>query len=275
MRFHTDAYFQIGQAHINAGKPCQDYATSSWTPDSACAVVSDGCSSGGRTDIGSRVVALTTDRVLRHIGGNLDPQVISNLRVAPMEDAQFAMGLARADLLATCLYAVADQQGALIHVEGDGVIAAKRRDGTVLATKFEWGENTPFYPAYSETDLEAFRKIHAGVALTSTTVIRGPDGAVLATIPDAHALEESMRGITTRLSSEELSETRLIAVFSDGASQIDGVPWDEAVFEFLAMKNFKGDFAKRRMIRGLKDMRSRGKGPMDDVSCAVICVEED
>jgi hypothetical protein len=40
--------------------PCQDYALSGVTRHLAYAVVADGCSSGGKTDIGARVLALAT-----------------------------------------------------------------------------------------------------------------------------------------------------------------------------------------------------------------------
>ena len=38
----------------------------------------------------------------------------------------------------------------------------------------------------------------------------------------------------------------------------------------MSFKNTTGAFAKRRMVRGLKNMDKLGKDPMDDISYAVI-----
>ena len=65
IKLHTDHYFHIGDTHLTAGKPCQDYAISSVDNNAAFAVVSDGCSTGGDTDIGSRIIALSTITALR------------------------------------------------------------------------------------------------------------------------------------------------------------------------------------------------------------------
>jgi len=57
-------------------------------------------------------------------------------------------------------------------------------------------------------------------------------------------------------------------------TQIDGVDWKDAVVQFLAFKNTAGEFAKRRMIRGIKDANKKGRGPFDDISYAVIGVQQ-
>lgn len=65
MDYKTNHAFHIGAQHLSLGKPCQDYAVSGSINDTtAYAIVSDGCSSGGETDIGARIVALATKRAL-------------------------------------------------------------------------------------------------------------------------------------------------------------------------------------------------------------------
>ena len=65
MRFHADCSFHIGAQHLRLGLPNQDYALAGNLDDRAYVVVSDGCSSGGRTDIGARLVSLAAARALR------------------------------------------------------------------------------------------------------------------------------------------------------------------------------------------------------------------
>ncbi len=64
MKFHTDHHFIIGHGHLADGKPCQDYTLSGLVGGGAYAVVSDGCSSAGQTDIGSRIIAITTGNAI-------------------------------------------------------------------------------------------------------------------------------------------------------------------------------------------------------------------
>src|SRR6266852_5492723 len=64
--YKADHSFRIGDQHLRSGMPCQDYALSGVTPSRAYAVVSDGCSSGGRTEIGSAITSLITANLMIH-----------------------------------------------------------------------------------------------------------------------------------------------------------------------------------------------------------------
>ena len=64
-RYTTDSVFAIGASHVATGKACQDYTLSRASDTYAYAIVSDGCSSGGMTDVGARVLALATATAIR------------------------------------------------------------------------------------------------------------------------------------------------------------------------------------------------------------------
>lgn len=88
-----------------------------------------------------------------------------------------------------------------------------------------------------------------------------------------YSLSRGVHGITISISRDDLeNEIDFIAVFSDGVTQIEGIDWKEAVKIFMAFKNTTGEFLKRRVIRGIKGFQKDGKGPFDDVSCAVVHV---
>lgn len=259
MRFYTDSYFAIGAAHASAGLPCQDYTLSANSGDSAYAVVSDGCSTGGRTDIGARVVALATVRY---------PGQDHNLWL--MGEAQEALGLAQSDLLATCLLASARPAAGFLRMQGDGVVALKLTNGQIVMHRLDWNNNTPFYPAYlmdRESEI-AFFRAHGGPhedALTIETVLEDGSHCYM------KSATEGSHGILFQFNTVDVE---FAALFSDGVTQIDGVDWKDAVREFLNFKNLTGEFVKRRAMRALKDMRDRGRGPVDDFSMAVIRVEK-
>src|SRR3990167_9350088 len=108
MLFETDSYFHIGHAHLNAGKPCQDYALAATYGVAAYAIVADGCSTGGKTDVGARIVALATAKTLKQCGTRFlaDPPRAAATGIAlrqrfTITGIQEIVGLAQADMHST------------------------------------------------------------------------------------------------------------------------------------------------------------------------------
>ncbi len=280
----TDHYFHIGSAHLTSGKPCQDYAISDVYEKMAFAIVSDGCSTGRHTDVGSRLLSLSTASAIRDhwitrrkIDVMKSPAEIGVGQSIVLAGMQDTLGLITEDMLATCVYAYISPKGGIIHIEGDGVVAIKYRDGRSLMSNFEWLDNKPYYPAYKNGNLQNFINAQGGKLslqrLREEVWMIDPDGEGIPFDLKEHSLSRGIRGITFEINRKELEEkVEFVAVFSDGVTQIDGVDWKDAVENFLAFKNTTGAFAKRRMIRGVKDSQKKGKGPFDDISYAVVRV---
>ncbi len=276
MRFHTDHYFHIGATHYTSGKPCQDYAMSVAALNSAYAVVSDGCSTGGNTDIGARIVTLATLRALERWHG--DRNYIQGAQLESMKSAQEVLGLRADDMLATCVYALVDQDGVQICIQGDGVAAIKFRDGEMDMFRIDWNRNAPLYPAYHFTvgSRALISGIHGGDEHSAFMTLTD----CMYSVPEIQhekkiPFSEAQHGYTLDLKPSELEEIEFIAVFSDGVTQVENVDWRDAVKDFMAFKSTTGEFAKRRMIRGIKDFQKLGKGPLDDIAYAVIRVEQE
>ena len=163
IQLFTDHYFHIGKSHLTGGKPCQDYAISQVSNLAGFAIVCDGCSSGRHTDIGSRILALATLNALKEYWqvnqpfniGNALPEIRLNQKIR-MAAARDLLGLTQKDMLATCLYAFMSNQGGLIHLQGDGVIALKFSDQLIQMSRFDWNNNMPYYPAYENGQLQSF-----------------------------------------------------------------------------------------------------------------------
>lgn len=275
MKFTTDSHFLIGHAHFNAGKPCQDYALSGIHQDAAYAVVADGCSTGGLTDVGSRILALATVRALRSwtdFPNSFGPGEVSMARRDGVSQARFTLGLDRSDMLATCIYAYFTPKGGFIHLEGDGVIAIMYRNGEIKMSRYDWMDNTPYYPAYLG-NLDGFIQAHKGdlqaKRLTKENWIVS-NGTFEDIGGQEFTLSEGLQGITEEISSDTCAEIEYVAIFTDGITQIAELEWKEAVVEALAFKSTEGEFAKRRLNRMLKDVHKKGHGPIDDISFAVI-----
>lgn len=287
----ADSHFSIGYDHVRSSKPCQDHALSMYIDNMACAVVSDGCSTGGETDMGARVLTFGSIAAIRayharHVNASFLPdtqeygvvtEVGAQQRIV-LGTVRHALGLARDDMLATCGYVFATREGGVLHLVGDGVTAIKMRDGSILMHKYDWGR-APFYPQYREEMGGAgyIREIGDPTLPALSEEVWRYDPESMHCVPEGthqYTVIAGMQGITKSLSKEALCETiDSVAVFTDGVLSVQGVDWKEVVVALLSFKTTEGVFVKRRMTRALKDFLVHGKGPMDDIACGVIHVK--
>ncbi len=284
MKFYTDHYFHIGSAHYASGKPCQDYSLSGANETIACAIISDGCSTGRHTDIGSRILTLSTLQAIRDhskaSGGALDTAIVSitSRQQQIIGTTRLILGLERVDMLATCGYVYITKHGGFVHIQGDGVIGLKYRDGHIKMSRYDWADNTPFYPSYGDGGIENFIGTHGGnldiPRLSCSNIICKTDGSYEEENSQEFSLREGLEGIVLKISEAELSEIEFVAVFSDGITQIEKVDWKDAVTSMFAFKNVNGEFAKRRMMWEIKSLQKNGKSPVDDISYAVVRIEK-
>lgn len=263
----ADSYFCIGKQHANEGKPCQDYAVTEVNGDSAIVVISDGCSTGGKTDIGARVISHTALRAI-HIYGDIKKTAIKQV-LRP--DCCWTLGLKDEDLYATLGVLLYDQKTLQSKLYGDGVVAYKNENGDIYATRYEWIKGVPYYLVYKD---EVFVE---QVCESSANLIscHKEDWIYVARnqaweMPSKEALPASdgIDGFSDEYFNRGNSET--LAIFSDGITQIKDIDWKDAVFEFMNYKSTSGEFVKRRMMKALKTMT-----PMDDIACAAIRITPD
>ncbi len=278
MNFLNDHSFQIGEQHLRQGKPCQDYALSGTLSSNqeAFAIVSDGCSSGDKTDFGSRLVTIATLRALEEPRPQRLGVEIKAARDAYLESYRASLHLNYQDLLATSLFAITNGDGVLISITGDGVIALKYEHALVIEI-YKWQNNTPYYPIYRVSQLDnSFVESHNNTLepFTKKTFVMGSlDSVQRATT--GYTVTEGMKGVEQLLGREhdEYGQLQTLALFSDGAEQVVNVPTETVVENLLAFKSFSGQYAVRRMNRFLQEARGTGRGPLDDIAYAVIHYE--
>lgn len=284
---NADCHFHIGRAHLVNGRPCQDFAMVKNFHGAICAMVADGCSSGGDTDIGARLIALSTAKTLEDSLSKLSDggafgmlaAFLAAERFRIMEKAATLLSLRHEDLLATCSYALATNRGALIHLAGDGVIAKKTVNGKIIASCYSWSRNAPLYPIYAADGYQAFIAAQSGEgaeeAFHEERWEISPDGGQALVSKAVFSLAESLGGVSAIIDGAELSDLEFIVVFTDGVCQIDGFDWREAIVNLMSFKNTTGEFAKRRMIRFVKEAEKIGRGPLDDLAYAVIHIRNE
>jgi len=278
----ADHHFHIGLPHTNSGKPCQDYAVSGELSDVTYAVVSDGCSNAGATDVGSRLVALATVSALRK--STHASEVFDHCR-ATLENMQGALDLDRSDLCATRLYAVLGQNGGYVSVVGDGAVAFKYASGEVRLFVYSWERTEeegsfPYYPAYSMhggSGEASFVKIHGNDPsapwFREEVLCRDPSGVWRSENTRVLSLVQGMKGIVLPVSEFEMEDLSFVALFSDGVSAVSKQSVTETADLFLGFKQLKGEFVKRTSIWAAKDLRKKGLEFTDDLAIAVIAVQ--
>ncbi len=294
LRFESDHYFCIGHTHLTAGKPCQDYAFSGISGQVAVAVVSDGCSTGGETDVGARVIARSTTSVIlknrliiEQPDWKMVPADFHMRQQIHFATAREILGLRTDDLVATCLAVIMTPQSGVVCVQGDGVVVIMYTDGTMDVHRFDWkGKGAdgvevgaPLYPSYEQEGIARFlQEFHGGNILVERPIHQvwhvSVSGEFQECEPITHVFRDVMDGVVIPIDQESLigGSIQCVAVFSDGVTQVDDVDWKDAVLSLLAFKQVAGQFVTRRMMRQVKTWQKTGKGPIDDLACAAVYV---
>ncbi len=279
---NVDAHFVIGGLHIRQNKPCQDHANSGVTEDAAFIVVSDGCSTGGHTDIGARIITSASGVALKeqitNNHHNFQPDSIKERIKELSFNAQALLGLDKKDLQATCLYALVNAQGGLIHVLGDGMVILKYRDENIVFRSFNWQGNMPYYPSYIGVDMEQFITTHRNIEEANKSLVIRESFVLPDTEPTTTEhlvpLEEAIKGYVLHFDRAMLEELDSIILCSDGVesfrSDEGAIETLKVVKEISSFKTSTGDFVKRRLTRLLDTFAKEGIKAFDDVACAAI-----
>jgi hypothetical protein len=269
---HSDAFFRIGSTH----SICQDYAAAGRAAGTVCAFVSDGCSGSPDngepgapfTDFGARFLVRSAFHYLAR-GGDAWP-VYPELILASAEQMINSARLPSSALDATLLMAYPDQNVIRVVQTGDGVIAGRRKDGSLFYESLEFSGNAPRYLSYdlTPTKREAFER--EGQTLTAERGFRGTNGEWLPAdrlvVPTTQA----------RLSEFHLNDWDLVLLFSDGAMSLCtpqglAVPISEVLDQIFDFKGYAGKFISRRCGTFFSRFCvERGWKNTDDFSCAGI-----
>lgn len=268
MKLNVDHAFHIGEQHLRQGKPNQDYALSGALENGLhYGIVSDGCSSGGETDIGARLVSLALKQAL---ASGPSVSIVDRAQVY-LDSMQCTLHLANRDLLATGMLVMGhESQFVSTLVLGDGLVVEQSMHGTLYVHKYEWSDNMPYYLAYALSGRSEFLA-REPVLTEEFWSISGPDDWQYHRTVERSTFEATREG--TKWSHEPPRgpwDLASIAIISDGALQVDNLPWQRVVWELMHFKSTNGRFAARRMNRFLSEAKTRGRGPLDDIAMAVI-----
>jgi len=277
---NADSYFTIGSIH----QVCEDYSLSGGKGDKSFAVMSDGCSGSPRTDFGARFLSLAMEQILGQ-GPRKNLNLLHNDGLALAERmVRNMMDCSQLDfycLDATLGYVLSEEDSFRTFLSGDGVIAARKKNGDKWCAVIEYPSGAPPYMSYSlDKERTAFyMKTTNGCPFTI----------------DIHEQTASLDYKKTTLEDEGMhshvfmfpkDEYDLVMVMSDGATSFQKpvssetsrnfveVSPVEIVDKLLNVKAAKGEFIKRRCKRMLKELYQKGWKHLDDLSVAALHGDE-
>ena len=264
----VDGFFTIARQHL----VCQDYAITAVEPFPLL-ILSDGCSNSRDTDIGSRLLVKSAQKILcstLRTGAFPSYQELGTAILANATQAAECLALRRSALDATLLLAICHDDVVTVMMYGDGYLAAMRNDGSLEYTSVSYADNMPYYLNYwpdEPRQRQYLAESHDGKdTLTITTHSQQPetqladyDAPLVWTFP--------------------ASDYRLVALCSDGVAAFSSletgqvVPVEQMLAGLLTFKTTAGEFVTRRAKRLLKELDKQGIFPADDFSIAVMLWE--
>jgi hypothetical protein len=267
---NSDSFFAIGRTH----QICQDYCITGVKDTLPYAIVSDGCSASKDTDFGSRFLAKSAEHYVysSQVG---DPKFIDlHASIIRSEGIRKSIEMESECLDATLLVAKIEKNNIVVQVSGDGVIAARKKDGTLVIKTIDYKDNAPLYLNYILDPVRRDLLINAyDITKTITSYYCIGDTIDKATMIDPEVITEFLFPI------EDYS---YVAVMSDGVQSFHqiqqtytsktSVPVDVCaiVKGLMDFKGSAGSFVKRRCQKFLKECGENDVYHDDDVSIGVI-----
>jgi hypothetical protein len=286
---HADSYFTIGKTH----RVCQDYAKAGMSDDlaapAAYVVLSDGCSSSPDSDFGARLMVLWGADDLQSYGNTIDLELVAR-SAEPMDGFPVHPHCLDATLLALfqCRdYEDPDERLDGRHLKailaGDGVLAGRRRDGSINYWVVSYrpgpeGQVAPAYPSYLNDEVRLARYLELGHGIT--TISEYLDGELVVASEKIVHPEEFTWDVVL-----DASEFDFVALFSDGVEsfytkddrgRVTRIPVYAVLQQAMAVKGHKGSFVTRRCQRFFERFCPKnGWEHADDFSMAAIWCRED
>lgn len=225
---------------------CQDYAIVS----TGCAVLSDGCSSSPRSEVGAHLAPILAEKYGI-------PEISNHLR------HDFFRNSVCFDTTLVYLREYVDHF--LTTIIGDAIVISCAKSGIDLLDEIEYSENAPHYLSYLmdynrellwRSQYPTNEKILKRTSLKTGNYFFFPRNL---TDPEVNSYDKNTHNAIF-IASDGLKS------FKDSSAQ--PIPLIDVVKEILSIKNYNGQFLQRRMTKMMKDFAAKGIFATDDISIA-------
>lgn len=244
----TNSFYQIGKDH----KVCEDYSICGVQPF-PFAILSDGCSTGKNTDVGSRILVSITKKNIELFTPENYREFIETIVFQSKAIAKI-MGVEKECLLATLTFIATIDNKTYVLMIGDGCFIYKENN-EIKSISHEYKNNYPYYPIYIKSNIDETNK---GLLVKK----------------DIN--QEELPYSTIQLYEFEniewiMASSDGIFSFTNGDELID---FENIKKEMSDIKSFKGEFIERKMKRVTKNFNKDGFYNSDDWSMTGIYLGE-
>jgi hypothetical protein len=268
----ADSVFLKGSSHLN----CEDYAISGTIGDNgAYAIVADGCSSGYRSDIAARMLALIAESIIRS-------ELSELMRMLPDEVNHWFLDYLKMEynysvrymippenMMSTLLIVISLNGKARTLMFGDGAALYHDAMGWHVYN-VSFNRSAPRYPAYlfDHRLEEAYDIEFKDQTVSHMISMMGHD----ATVGTYSVLSPSGRFGAGNEFSLGPSDVDTVIITSDGLGTFEDGQGRavDATSELVKFKSFTGEFIKRRALRFIEAFLKNGVNHYDDLGIAGI-----
>lgn len=258
MLYH-DSFFTIGKAH----QVCEDFAVQGESPIPFI-VICDGCSASAHSDVGARILALTSKHIVEN-ATNWPLNYLSFGQQLIIEALHIVKGMEVTieALDSTVVLAFLHQSALQVYMYGDGALFFKDQAGHLSTLEVSFTHNAPFYLSYwlDKMRQEEYAKCE----------------------PKPLIIKDSVNGSSKPLSFKTslsfnfaLEKFPTVAIASDGVAQCldlvrsEKLPLARVGNDLLDFKKISGDFVKQHCQQVLINYAKQRIFPLDDLSVGVF-----
>lgn len=273
-----DSFSSVGKTHHT----CEDYALSVAHPFPFI-LVCDGCSSSKNTDVGARLLALTTKRQFH---GAMTYEILPGkpdyFGKAIIESSYIIadqLGLNRSALDATLLLAYVES--GLLHFVafGDGYLIIKSKTGHDKFIQLSYKQNAPYYLTVHENpDIQTeWKRVYSENELEAKSYQYFKS---LNPFDAKFGYSDLLWSLPFFTLAFQVDDIEMVMVSSDGIGTFCRgndrmlIPPEDIIDEMMDVKVKNGEFIKRRMKKMLEKHARENTFNLDDVSVAAMIFED-
>lgn len=268
----TDSFFYIGKSHT----VCEDYALHGKN----CIILSDGCSSSKYSDIGSRLLCITANRILNSFISVPFSYDEFGKKVAVCVSEQLRLlDLPMTTMDATLMVAFEFKGLLYLYTYGDGYYQIKFKNKHIQFGTVKFNRNAPYYLSYwlsPQNNIDYIKKYGNGVELITGTYINGTCEMNSEIVDLSFSHDKPLINFPI-----PIDQVEYIMLMSDGVesfqnySALPTIPIkpSDIIEELSCFKNKNGQFITRRVKAALKQFRKDGIEHFDDLSVAGMYID--
>jgi serine/threonine protein phosphatase PrpC len=264
-------FLEIGSQH----NICEDYIIQGNDPVPYI-ILADGCSTSENTEMGARILCHIAKQYLKYQSEtslSIDYHKMGQWVIHNAEMTARQLGLKKRCLDATLIIAFIYNNEARVYMYGDGVVASQK-DGVITTLITSYTKNAPYYLSYliDEGRKNAYHDMQ--IDKVETAFVDGKFKKEEKYAYD-YGTSQFLPNFDERCDTLFICSDGILSFIVENPAERRLIEVHDFIPDFMAFKNFKGEYLKRRLNKALKKLDRDGITHFDDLSIGSFIVKED